>query len=521
MTGRPVDSLSTDTAGTLAETPAERRIGLLYDLNTRLAEARTADAVATAVIEAIASDTFDLPFALTYALDLDAGVYRLAGQTGCEAQTAPLPTVLSLDAAAPWPVKDIVATRDPVLIDLAANDQPPSRAFGVPIRAPGAAPPVALLILGLNPRLALDEACRSFCGLLAATVSASLREQGLRAEIAAARDRAALRQTEQQLAFALQAGRMGSWELDVATGAITSSASCRTVFGVGADDPFEHNDDIIALVHPDDRGPRQRAINRAVAARADLETEFRIIRPDGRIGWVLTRGQARYEGRRAVRFAGVSLDITARKNAEEHQRLLLDELNHRVKNTLATVQSLAMQTRQTIVHPSLFDDTFLARILALAGAHELLTEASWEGASLAEVIHRTLKVHAPAGQAARVRFSGPTIRLGPNAAVTMNMAFHELATNAVKYGALSTDEGRVDVEWSVVKTEVERPVLALDWRESGGPAVAAPTRRGFGSRLIEQGLARELEGECKLVFAADGLSCHLRLPLSAKLSLAA
>jgi PAS domain S-box-containing protein len=350
--------------------------------------------------------------------------------------------------------------------------------------------------------------------------AAAGRERELLAEITTERDRAALRQTEQQLAFALQAGRMGSWELDVATGRITSSPSCRTVFGVGPNDPFDHNDHIIALVHPEDRKPRQRAINQAVRAKADVEVEFRVVKPGGEIGWVLTRGQAAYEDGKPVRFAGVSLDITARKIAEEHQRLLLNELNHRVKNTLATVQSLALQTRQTVAHPSQFNDTFLARIYALAGAHDLLTEASWEGASLAEVIHRTLRLHVPAGQSERVRFAGPTIRMGPNAAVTLNMAFHELATNAVKYGALSTPDGRVDVVWAV-DLEADRPLLHLDWRESGGPTVAAPTRRGFGSRLIERGLARELDGECRLVFGPDGLSCHLRLPLSAKLSVAA
>jgi PAS domain S-box-containing protein len=346
------------------------------------------------------------------------------------------------------------------------------------------------------------------------------RERNLRAEIATERDRAALRQTEQQLAFALQAGRMGSWELDVGTSAIVASPSCRTVFGLGPDDPFDHNDHILALVHPDDREPRQRAISRAVRARTDLEIEFRIVRPDGQVSWVLTRGQALYENDRPTRFAGVCLDITARKAAEEHQRLLLNELNHRVKNTLATVQSLALQTRKTAADPGMFNETFLARIYALAGAHELLTEASWEGASLIEVVQRTLRLHLPAGQTDRIQVLGPTIRLGPNAAVTLNMAFHELATNAVKYGALSNTAGRVSVDWTLDDTG-PRTILQIDWRESGGPPVAIPTRRGFGSRLIERGLPRELDGEGRLTFSPDGLACRLRLPLSTKLSLAA
>jgi PAS domain S-box-containing protein len=342
-----------------------------------------------------------------------------------------------------------------------------------------------------------------------------------RARLIAERDHARSSLAELQQAFDLQAGLVGSWELDAATFRITASASCRQVFGVGPDAPFDHNDHILALVHPDDRAPRQKAINRAVRAKADVEVEFRVVRPDGQVGWVLTRGKGVYDDTgRAVRFAGISLDITARKAAEEHQRLLLHELNHRVKNTLATVQSLALQTRQTVSNPDQFDSVFLARVHALAGAHDLLTAASWQGASLADVIRRTLSHHLPHDQAGRIETSGPTIRLRPNAAVTLNMAMHELATNAVKYGALSTPRGRVAVHWRV-DDEAARPTLALEWRESGGPPVVAPARRGFGSRLIERGLARELDGECRLDFEAAGLTCRFRLPLSGKLSLAA
>jgi PAS domain S-box-containing protein len=342
-----------------------------------------------------------------------------------------------------------------------------------------------------------------------------------RAALITQRDHALASLAAQQQAFAMKAGLMGSWELDAATSRIVASDSCRKVFGVGPDDPFDHNDHIIALVHPDDREPRQKAINRAVRAQHDLEIEFRIVKPGGQIGWVLTRGQGVYdENGRAVRFVGVSLDITARRAAEEHQRLLLHELNHRVKNTLTTVQSLALQTRRTTDDPASFNDVFLARIHALAGAHELLTEASWEGASLEEVIHRTLRHHLPRDGAERLQCGGPTIRLGPNAAVTLNMAVHELATNAVKYGALSTPEGRLDVEWRVDLAE-RRPILDIEWRETCGPPVATPVRRGFGSRLIEQGLAREMDGECRLIFAPEGLTCRLRLPLSSKLTLAA
>ncbi|MDP3853382.1 ATP-binding protein [Phenylobacterium sp.] len=344
------------------------------------------------------------------------------------------------------------------------------------------------------------------------------REQDLRAQIAVEQGRAALRQTQDQLEFALQAGRLGSWELDLASRRFVSSAHSRANFGLGPNDPFERYEDVVARVHPDDRDQRQAAIDRAISTGEDLEVEYRTLKPDGQVGWILARGRAAFEDGRAVRLAGISLDITARKAAEEHQRLLVDELNHRVKNTLASVQSIAMQTLRHVEHPAAFNEAFIERIHALARAHELLSEASWEGASLAEVIERTLQIHVPGDGRLRVGLSGPPVRLGPNAAVTLNMAFHELATNATKYGALSTPGGRVDVDWS---TDAGGEAILIDWRESGGPEVKVPGRRGFGSRLIERGLTREMGGKALLTFLPQGLWCHIRLPLSAKLSLAA
>lgn len=330
--------------------------------------------------------------------------------------------------------------------------------------------------------------------------------------------RAVLRQTEQQLEFALRAGRLGSWQFDLASRRFSSTAHSRTIFGLGPNDAFERLEDVISRVHPDDRARRQAAIDRAIATGEEFEVEYRIFKPDDQVGWVLARGRAAFENGRAVRLAGVSLDITDRKQAEEHQRLLLDELNHRVKNTLASVQSIAMQTLRHAETPAAFNETFIERIHALARAHELLTEASWEGASLTEVIERTLRVHLADCDHRQVAVAGPQVRLGPNAAVTLNMVFHELAANATKYGALSTPGGRVDVAWEAAP---DRDAIIMHWRESDGPPVAEPRRRGFGSRLIERGLTREMGGEARMDFLPAGLRCHIRLPISAKLGLAA
>ena len=343
------------------------------------------------------------------------------------------------------------------------------------------------------------------------------REKALEAELATERGRAAVRQTEEQLEFALGAGGLGSWELDPASGRLATSNQCRALFGISPDDPFDHYEDLVGRVHPEDRERRQAALDQSIDTGRNFEVEFRTLRPGGQVGWLLTRGRAELADGKAVRLAGVSLDITERKRAEEQQRLLLDELNHRVKNTLATVLSIAMQTRRFASDANGFDETFFARVEALSRAHELLTEASWGGASLDEVIGRNLAPYLSEGPGRRVGIGGPRVRLGPNAAVTLGMVFHELATNAAKYGSLSSVDGRVDVEWRAAGTNS----IEIDWRESCGPPVEMPSRRGFGSRLIEQGVARELAGETRLIFAAEGLWCRMRFPLSEKMDLAA
>lgn len=325
------------------------------------------------------------------------------------------------------------------------------------------------------------------------------------------------RDIEEHLAFALEAGRMASWEFDIATLRFTSSGWARRIFGLGPDEPFDRLEDLVARIHPDDLPSRDAAVNRALDAGSDLEVEYRVIRPSGQIAWVQVRGRAAYENGRPVRIAGILLDVTERKAAEAQQALLLAELNHRVKNTLALVQSIVLQTARGETDPAAFSRTLIDRIHALAQAHDLLTEGEWQGAGLAEVLDRTLGVRV-AGEGPRcVVRPGPAVRLGPNVAVTVNLVFHELASNAVRHGALSVPEGRVDVGWTV--DEAARDVH-ITWRESGGPPVAAPTSRGFGSRLIEQGLPRELGGSAELVFAPDGLECRIRVPLSGKVGLA-
>ncbi|HEY9234859.1 MULTISPECIES: sensor histidine kinase [Phenylobacterium] len=213
-------------------------------------------------------------------------------------------------------------------------------------------------------------------------------------------------------------------------------------------------------------------------------------------------------------FVTIMYDIGARKRAEAEQKryedqlkLMINELNHRVKNTLATVQSMASQTLRGEADPAVAYEKLSSRLLGLSQAHDVLTRERWHGANLDEVIERALKPFVGAAPE-RVAMSGPAVRLPPEGALSLAMMFHELATNAVKYGAFSVEGGRIELDWSL-----DRGRLELTWREVDGPPVSPPTRVGFGSRLIERGLRGELKGEAKLTYAPEGLICTIQANL--------
>ncbi len=200
-------------------------------------------------------------------------------------------------------------------------------------------------------------------------------------------------------------------------------------------------------------------------------------------------------------------DVTETVLAAERQKLMIDELNHRVKNTLATVQSIAMQTARSHEDPRSFAESFQARLLALSHTHDLLTRSHWEGADLRAILEHETEAHG----AHRVSLVGPPVALEPAAALSLGMIFHELATNAAKYGALSAPEGRVLVDWGV--GDLTRPQLHLTWRETGGPPAKPPTRRGFGSRLIERNVRHDLAGSVELDYADSGFCAEISVPL--------
>ncbi|WP_053221106.1 sensor histidine kinase [Methylobacterium indicum] len=212
------------------------------------------------------------------------------------------------------------------------------------------------------------------------------------------------------------------------------------------------------------------------------------------------------------RLLAVSRDVTEAYRAEEQQALLMQEMAHRVKNTLALVQAVAAQTLRSATSLEAATEAFNGRLMALADAHDVLIRGAWAEADLAAVVAGAMAPHLD-GVPDRCTATGPAVALGPRAVLTLSLMVHELATNAAKYGALSSPAGRVAIAWEVVGGP--RAVLHLRWRESGGPLVAPPARGGFGSRLIERSLVHSFGGRVALLFPPEGAVMELEAPLAA------
>jgi PAS domain S-box-containing protein len=325
-----------------------------------------------------------------------------------------------------------------------------------------------------------------------------------------------LQETEERYRLASRATNDAIWDWNLQTDHIRWNEAVKTLFGYAGEEVGPSGAWWKEHIHPDDRERIRSSIYAVIDGRTDHWTdEYRFLRSDGSYADILDRGYVlRNEAGKAVRMIGAMLDITARKRAEEHQRLLTAELQHRVKNTLAMVQAIASQTLRGATDLEEAREAFAARLISLGRAHDILTQASWTAAPITEVVDGALSVHRQT-DAARLRVSGPSVLLGAKPALALALALHELATNAAKYGALSGDSGVVDLRWHVVH-EGEQPRFCLTWSEQGGPPILAqPTRRGFGSRLIERSFASEVGGEVKLTYAPTGLVCRLEAPLAA------
>ena len=315
------------------------------------------------------------------------------------------------------------------------------------------------------------------------------------------------RASEERLQLAVEGTGVGIYDLDLSTGEGVWSETAFRILGLEpAPDGRADFDMWRARLHPEDT-ERVLAEHEKAAAGGLLRMEFRIVRADnGETRWLSALGRM-IKGAEGMRSIGTVLDVTERRDREEHQRLLVNELNHRVKNTLAIVQGIAQQTFKGSDVPPGLRESFAARLGALATAHGLLTRENWESAAIGQIVDDALGPYRGTG---RVSTEGPDLRLLPKTAVSLALAVHELGTNAAKYGALSTGEGAVAVRWTA-----DDGRLSFVWRESGGPSVTPPAARGFGTRMIERALAAERGGTARIDFAPEGLVCTVEAALPA------
>ena len=317
---------------------------------------------------------------------------------------------------------------------------------------------------------------------------------------------AAVADERSRLLDVIEAGGVGYWEISLKDHAISLSYRARQLLELPPGQTTYAFDNPPWL-RPENVSERSDALKTAISGEAPYDVEFRM--GDGE-RWVQAYGSlVRSRSGRPIKLAGVIRDVTDRRRAyaeletsERRQQLLINELNHRVKNTLATIQSIAALTARRATSIEDFGVLFQARLMALSDTHNLLTATGWEQATLHDLLAKELKPFA----ADQYALSGPEVMLEAPQALAMGMVAHELVTNAAKHGALGADGGRLEVSWSSADADGK---VTLDWSETGGPAVATPERRGFGSRLIATSLKGDLRGEADIDYAPGGLRVRM------------
>ena len=324
------------------------------------------------------------------------------------------------------------------------------------------------------------------------------------------RREAALRESEARFRHMADSVPALIWMTDAEAQTIFANMHYDHMFGRPAEEML--GDGWSQVLLPEDVEPFKAAFAKAFRERCPFQAEVRVRDKDDRVRWLRCEGVPRLDDEgNFLGYTGCNVDITDVKLAGERQILLINELNHRVKNTLATVQSIAAQTLRNAQSPNQAREEFEVRLFALSRAHDVLTRENWIGADLREIIDGAVQPYRSWG-GSRVRIKGPEVRLLPQTALALAMALHELATNAVKYGALSNASGQVDIAWTVLSGDQHERIL-MRWKESGGPPVQPPTRRGFGTRLIERSLAHDLGGEATIDFASEGVVCTICAPV--------
>ena len=334
----------------------------------------------------------------------------------------------------------------------------------------------------------------------------SLKQTNKRAE-------RALAERSLQLALAGKAALVGSYAYDVDTETMQVDAGYAALHGLPEGTVETTRSEWRARTHPDDvarvEGMREQAFGKGLGEYA---VEYRIVRSSGEVRWIESRSFITYtsEGR-PQRIAGVNIDITGRQRAEEHQRMLVAELDHRVKNVLATVSAVTSRTHDASRSAADFVVALDGRIKSMAATHQLLSSHQWKGILLSDLVRRELAPYADHGN---TEIGGPDVILKAEPAQAVSMVLHELTTNAAKHGALSTHGGQVSVRWHCVMNGNADARLCIEWQESGGPAVQAPGRSGYGMEVIRDLLPYELDGKVDLSFGSAGVRCCIDIPVS-------
>jgi len=335
-----------------------------------------------------------------------------------------------------------------------------------------------------------------------------------RVDEALARSRQLALEQEQRLAATYEHAAIGISEVAPDGTFLRVNEATTAITGYSREHLLTHK--LFTHTHPDDIDVDRDSFLKQIAGELEFySVEKRFVRPDGRVIWLSVRSSpVRSPEGRLLYLVRVLQDITERKAADRRQKLLIDELNHRVKNTLATVQSHESQSARGAPTPDAFREGFEGRLMALSKAHDQLTLHHWESAELRELFSASLAPYLDKGSE-RVTIRGETVALKPRAALTLAMTFHELSTNAAKYGALSAPAGRVEIHWRVDDRDTDAPWLRIEWEEKDGPPVSPPGRRGFGTRLIERSVEADFEGRATLAFEPSGLRCAIEIPLEA------
>ena len=320
---------------------------------------------------------------------------------------------------------------------------------------------------------------------------------------------AMLKSSEARLQEALAAGAVTAFEWNPRNGLSQRSENAAQILGFGPQQTFSAAQ-FIARIHPGDRARFRAHVRHVSIDSPSYSVTFRFIRPDGREVWLeeTSRGEFDTAGR-LVRLKGLTRDITRRKQAEQRQDLLIAELDHRVKNVLARVTAVVRHTRRRSGTMYEFVKALDGRIQSIAAAHALLSQSRWHGVGLTDLVRGQL---APYTTDANATISGPDATLTSAEAQAVTMVMHELVTNAAKYGALSSPEGSVSVNWDRTGAGAAA-ILTITWRELGGPTITAPVQSGYGTSLIRDLIPHELGGTVDLIFSSGGACCKIEIPL--------